>query len=125
MKRIYITKDLKGIKMSFEVKYLVNLINESDSESLNTYTLSIASGETLEAYEDITYFAIKNGAFIRSEYYDGNPTDLQRISWFLSDLFNATITDTMRFLRGMAFFSKYQEHMSLYERFGLNTLEIY
>lgn len=114
MKRICITKDLKGVKMNPEIKDLVNLINEGDCTKLNTYTLRCASGETREAYEDITYYALKSGMFQRSRYYEGNPRDLQRISYFLSGLFNATIYDTMRFLRGMY----------LFERFGLNTLEI-
>lgn len=125
MKRIYISKDLKGIKKTFEVKYLVNLINENDCAKLNTYTLNFANGAFEEAYEDVVYRALKNGMFKRSIYYNGNPTDLERICWFFANLFNASITDTERFLRTMAHYGKYQGRMLFYDRFGLNTLEIY
>lgn len=125
MKRIYITKDLKGIKMNYEIKRLVDFINKNDFEHLNTYTLRFADKDTTEAYEDITYYALKNGMFKRDCRFDGNPCDLQRITWFLADLFNASHFDVERFLRSMVSFGKHKNHMDFYDRFGLNTLEIY
>lgn len=123
MKRIYKTKDLKGIKKTGAVENLINLINENDCSKLNTYTLRFSKGEEEEAYYDITYYALKNGMFQRSRYCDGNPYDLARISSFLVDLFNASYFDVERFLRSMAHFSRYKNQVAFYDRFGLNTFE--
>lgn len=124
-KKIYITKDLKGIKVTYEVKGLVNAINAQDYANLNEYTLFGYNKDTEDAYFAVAFYALKNGMFQRSIYYDGNAYDLKRITWFVSDLFNCTISSAERFLRTMAHYSRFSSHVEFADRFGLNHFEIY
>lgn len=130
MKTITYTRDLKGIKRTYEVKNLVELINKQDCSMLNEYTLVTSCGTSdwdralCDAYFQIIFFTLKNGAFLRSKYYDGRDNDLERITWYFSDLFNLTIATTRRLLRSMAVDSNFSDKVSLYDRFGLNIFEV-
>ena len=123
-KKLYITKDLKGIKMTWAIKDLVNRINEG---KVCTYDLLLADGEESDAYVEIAYFAIKN-SFRTSVYCESDLSkdvfSFKHIAYFLSDIFNATITDTERFMRGMAFSSNRSQYIYHSETFGLDCFEV-
>lgn len=123
-KKIYITKDLKGIKMTREIKDLVNRINSGE---VCTYDLRWADGEEWDSYVEIAYFAIKN-SFRTSVYCESNLSrdvySFRLISYFLSNIFNATITDTERFMRGMAYCSNRSDKIYHSETHGLDYFEV-
>ena len=123
-KKLYITKDLKGIKMTRTIKDLVNRLNEGN---VCTYDLRLADGEEWDAYVEIAYFAIKN-SYRTSIYCESNLCkdvySFKHIAYFLSDIFNSTITDTERFMRGMAYYSNRSEKIYHSETFGLNYFEV-
>lgn len=123
-RKLYITKDLKGIKMTLEIKDLVNRINEG---KVCTYDLELANGEEWDAYVEIAYFAIKN-SFRTSVYCQGDTCkdvySFKHIAYFLSDIFNSTVTDTERFMRGMAYYSNRSEMIYHSETFGLDYYEV-
>lgn len=116
MKKILI-KDIKGIKMTDDIRFTLDAANASQ---LNTYDMRF--GCHSDSIMEISFFLLKNGGFERSLYFDGNPFDFRRISWYLSDLFNSTITDAERMMRTMDLAKHGQIMMS--ERFGLNHFEI-
>lgn len=123
-KKIYITKDLKGIKMTGTIKDLVNRINEG---KVCTYDLQLANGEEWDAYVEIAYFAIKN-SFRTSIYCESDTckdvNSFKHIAYFLSDIFNSTITDAERFMRGMAYYSNRSEKIYHSETYGLDYFEV-
>lgn len=123
-KKIYITKDLKGIKMTGTIKDLVNRINEG---KVCTYDLQLANGEEWDAYVEIAYFAIKN-SFRTSIYCESDTckdvNSFKHIAYFLSDIFNSTITDAERFMRRMAYYSNRSEKIYHSETYGLDYFEV-
>lgn len=123
-KKLYITKDLKGIKMTWKIKDLVNRINGG---KVCTYDLQLADGEEWDAYVEIAYFAIKN-SYRTSIYCESDHSkdvySFKHIAYFLSDIFNSTITDTERFMRGMAFCSIRSEKIYHSETYGLDYFEV-
>ena len=124
IKKLYITKDLKGIKMTWTIKHLVNRINNGD---VCTYDLRLANGEEWDAYVEIAYFAIKNS--YRTSIYCESDTckdvySFKHIAYFLSDIFNSTITDAERFMRGMAYYSGRSEKIYHSESCGLDYFEV-
>lgn len=122
--KLYITKDLKGIKMTWTIKDLVNRINGG---KVCTYDLRFADGEEWDAYVEIAYFAIKN-SYCTSIYCESNRCkdvySFKHIAYFLSDIFNSTITDTERFMRGMAYYSNRSEKIYHSETYGLDYFEV-
>lgn len=116
MKRI-LKKDIKGINLNYETNMVIDAINAG---TINTYDMQ--GGFFFNSIMEITYFLLKNGNFEKSHYFDGNPFDFKRISWYLSDIFNATVTDTQRMMRSLDLAKPGKIMMS--ERYGLNTFEI-
>lgn len=116
MKRLF-KKDIKGIKIDYTVNSVIDAVNEG---KLSTYDMQ--GGFFFDAIMEISYFLLKNGNFEKSCFFDGNPFDFQRISWYLSELFNATVTDTQRMLRTMDLAKPGKINFS--ERFGLNHFEV-
>ena len=116
MKKL-LKKQIKGIELSYEVEMTIDAINAG---TLNTYDME--GGFHFNAIMEISYFLLKNGNFQDSIYFEGNPFDFTRISWYLSDIFNATVTDTQRMMRTMDFAK--QDKVMMSERFGLNHFEI-
>lgn len=116
MKRI-LKKDIKGINLNYETNMVIDAINAG---TINTYDMQ--GGFFFNSIMEITYFLLKNGNFEKSRYFDGNPFDFKRISWYLSDIFNATVTDTQRMMRSLDLAKPGKIMMS--ERYGLNTFEI-
>lgn len=116
MKKL-LKKDIKGIKFDYEINATIDAVNAG---KLNTYDMR--GGFFANAIIEISYWLLKNGAFEKSIYFDGNPFDFKRISYFLSDMFNATISDTERMMRTMDL--EKQDKIMMSERFGLNHFEI-
>lgn len=116
MKKL-LKKDIKGIKLNYEINATIDAVNAGQ---LNTYDMQ--GGFYFNAILEISYWLLKNDAFKKSIYFDGNPFDFKRISYFLSDMFNATVSDTERMMRTMDWIKKDKIMMS--ERFGLNHFEI-
>ncbi len=116
MKKL-LKKDIKGIKITADVNMTIDAVNAG---KLNTYDMQ--GGFYFDSIVEISYFLLKNGGFEKSIYFEGNPFDFRRISWYLSELFNATITDTQRMMRTMDFAK--QDKIMMSERFGLNHFEI-
>lgn len=115
MKKIF-KKDIKGIKINSDIERLLDGINAG---RVNTFDLRF---DKTGSYESIAFQLLYNGNFEKSRYYDGNPFDFRRISWYLSDLFNATITDCERLMRTIDLNNPGRVFMA--ERFGLNTFEV-
>lgn len=116
MKKITL-KAIKGIKLNDSIRYTLDMVNAG---KVNTYDMQI--GCHSENIMEISYFLLKNGGFKESRYFNGNPFDFNRISWYLSDIFNSTITDAQRMMRTMDLTKHGKIMMS--ERFGLNYFEI-
>lgn len=116
MKKL-LKKDIKGIKLNYEINETIDAVNAG---KLNTYDM--CGGFYFDSIVEISYFLLKNGGFEKSVYFEGNPFDFQRISWYLSDLFNATVSDTQRMMRTMDLTK--QDKIMMSERFGLNHFEI-
>ena len=116
MKKLF-KKDIKGIRMTDEINRVIDMVN---AEKINTYNMQ--GGSHFDAIMKISFYLLKNGKFEESIYFDGNPFDFRRISWYLSDMFNATVGDTQRMLRTMDLTFVNRIYMS--ERFGLNHFEI-
>ena len=116
MKKI-LKKDIKGIELNYEVNQTIEAVNEG---RLLTYDMQ--GGFYFDSIMEIAFWLLKNGNFAKSVYFDGNPFDFVRISWYLSDIFNATVSDTQRMLRTLDF--KKTGKISFSERFGLNHFEI-
>lgn len=116
MKKL-LKKDVKGIKIDYSVNAAIEAVNEG---TINTYDMQ--GGFLFDAIMELSYYLLKNGMFEKSIYFEGNPFDFKRISWYLSDMFNATVSDTQRMLRSMDF--KMQDKIMFSDRFGLNHFEI-
>ena len=116
MKKLF-KKDIKGIRMTYEINRVVDMLNR---EQLCTYDMQ--GGSHFDAIMQISFYLLKNRKFEESRYFDGNPFDFRAISWFLSDIFNATILDTQRMMRSMDL--AYGNRIYMSERFGLNHFEI-
>lgn len=116
MKKL-LKKDIKGIKLNYEINATIDACNAGQ---LNTYDMQ--GGFYANAIMEISYWLLKNGAFEKSIYFDGNPFDFKRIAYFLSDMFNSTVTDAERMMRSMDFAK--QDKIMMSERFGLNHFEI-
>ena len=116
MKKLF-KKDIKGIKITEDVERVIYLVN---NERINTY--DVQGGSHFNAIMEISFYLLKNRKFEESKYYDGNPFDFRRISWYLSDMFNATVLDTQRMMRTIALTKGKEVCMS--ERFGLNHFEV-
>lgn len=116
MKKL-LKKDIKGITLNYEINATIDAVNAGE---LNTYDMQF--GFYANAIMEIAYWLLKNKNFEKSIYYDGNPCDFKRISYYLSDIFNASVTDTERMMRTMDFAK--QDKIMMSERFGLNHFEI-
>lgn len=116
MKKIF-KRDIKGIQINDEINRVVDMVN---NDGINTYDMQ--GGFHFNAIMEISFHLLKNRKFEESKYYDANPFDFRRISWYLSDIFNATVSDTQRMLRTMSLIKGTRIYMS--ERFGLNHFEV-
>lgn len=116
MKKL-LKKEIKGIKITDNVNRTIDAVNAG---AINTYDMQ--GGFYFDSIVEISYFLLKNGNFEKSVYFESNPFDFLRISWYLSDMFNATISDTQRMMRTMDLMK--QDKIMMSERFGLNHFEI-